>query len=224
MRPRLVFVVDPSRSPEHTRRVVDEGQKALPEGAFAVMLRDKVGDLPTLAALAGAFAEGTPTSPRVPLLLALGMEARRLEAAITLVGSLVEAGAVVGLHMGDVTRAREQVGRVRQALPPSAEVTVACHDDEGAGLAGRLAVSGAFVSPIFASPGKGAPRGLEALRRARVLAPRVRLYALGGVTVTEAPACFTAGAHGVAVVRALYDAPRPGEIARRLHDGAPAVC
>lgn len=60
-----------------------------------------------------------------------------------------------------------------------------------------------LMSPIFASPGKGVPLGLAALRRARdCLPPAVRLVALGGVTRVNAAACFDAGADAVASIRA----------------------
>ncbi len=66
-----------------------------------------------------------------------------------------------------------------------------------------------MVSPIFATPNKGAPRGLDAIREARAIAPELFLYALGGVDESNARACIDAGANGVAVVRALFSAPDP---------------
>jgi thiamine-phosphate pyrophosphorylase len=71
--------------------------------------------------------------------------------------------------------------------------------------------SAVLVSPIFVTKGKGAPRGVEAITRARELvgaapgAPRVLVYALGGVDARNVGACRAAGADGVAAIRALYD-------------------
>lgn len=58
--------------------------------------------------------------------------------------------------------------------------------------------------PVFASPGKGTPVGLEALRAACLLSKHV--YALGGVTWDNAAACMDAGAEGIAGIR-LFQEP-----------------
>ncbi|HEY8075187.1 MAG TPA: thiamine phosphate synthase, partial [Labilithrix sp.] len=75
--------------------------------------------------------------------------------------------------------------------------------------AAREGASAVYVSPIFATPGKGAPRGLDAIRRARELAGDMLVYALGGVDASNAAACITAGADGVALIRAFFDADSP---------------
>ena len=92
------------------------------------------------------------------------------------------------------------------------------HDDEDVRRAARAGATAVFVSPIFESPGKAA-RGVEAIRRARELAPALILVALGGIDEESAPACRAAGADGVAVVRALLDAPDPERVARSLWRG-----
>lgn len=73
-----------------------------------------------------------------------------------------------------------------------------------------------LVSPIYAVPGKDPPRGIAAIRVARTLAPGKTILALGGIDETNARACRAAGADGVAVIRALFDARDPGEVAKRL--------
>jgi thiamine-phosphate pyrophosphorylase len=90
------------------------------------------------------------------------------------------------------------------------------HDDADADRAAGARLDFALVSPIFASPRKGPPRGAQALASSAGRAPRTRHFALGGVGVAEAPACAKAGAAGVAVIRALFDAPDPAEVARAL--------
>jgi len=59
------------------------------------------------------------------------------------------------------------------------------------------------LSPVFASPGKGSPVGLDALRTASRLGTPV--YALGGVTWENAGSCLEAGAAGIAGVRLFQD-------------------
>jgi thiamine-phosphate pyrophosphorylase len=60
------------------------------------------------------------------------------------------------------------------------------------------------LSPIFESPGKGEPIGLNTLRAASKLGPPV--YALGGVTWENADSCIQAGAVGIAGIR-LFQNP-----------------
>jgi thiamine monophosphate synthase len=59
------------------------------------------------------------------------------------------------------------------------------------------------------------------------LATIVRLglpvIAIGGVTADRTAALRRAGAHGVAAIRALWDAPDPGEAARHLLAGLEAA-
>lgn len=72
------------------------------------------------------------------------------------------------------------------------------------------------LGPIWTTPGKGAPRGVEALTQARA---RVRgaLVAVGGIeTPGQAWATAAAGADGVAMIRALIAAGDPAGLARDL--------
>ena len=57
--------------------------------------------------------------------------------------------------------------------------------------------------PVFASPGKQAPMGIEALKIACRLGTPV--YALGGVDWENAGECMSAGAEGVAGIRMFQD-------------------
>jgi thiamine-phosphate pyrophosphorylase len=62
----------------------------------------------------------------------------------------------------------------------------------------------AMLGPIFETPGKGPPLGVSALRGPGVI------FAVGGIDGPErARACVDAGAHGVAVIRAV---PRAAQI------------
>ncbi len=57
--------------------------------------------------------------------------------------------------------------------------------------------------PVFDSPGKGLPLGIEALREACQLGKAV--FALGGVDWENAASCVAAGATGVAGIRLFQD-------------------
>jgi thiamine-phosphate pyrophosphorylase len=56
------------------------------------------------------------------------------------------------------------------------------------------------LGPIFDSPGKGPPIGMSPL--AEAAKKGIPVYALGGVSPSNARACLEAGAQGVAAIRA----------------------
>ncbi len=61
----------------------------------------------------------------------------------------------------------------------------------------------AVFGPVFESPGKGSPVGLEMLKQAA--ATGVPVYALGGVTWENAEDCLKAGATGIAGIRLFQE-------------------
>ncbi len=198
MRPRVLQITDTAALPESAlfRRL--EALAALPEPArraFAVQLRDP--DLPgrALLALGARLREATRAlgaalvvNDRIDLALALGAD---------------------GLHLG---RRSVTVADARSLLPEGTWISVACHDVPDVARAAALGADAAVLSPIFASPGKGPPIGVDALRAAQEAAPGIQIVALGGVDRAGAEACFAAGADAVAAIRAdlaalLLDAP-----------------
>ena len=154
----------------------------------------------------------------------LAMEIRSWDATLgtplTLLFAIPEAGdleptlewaaelGIDGVHFASAAWSAEGARVARQglgALAQPAWVSVACHS---AHEVERRALEGAdvaFLSPIFRSPGKGAPLGVDALRSAAKQlaerAPATRLVALGGVEPSQVASCFEAGAHGVASIR-----------------------
>jgi len=192
MRPRVLQITAASALPEPVLLARIAALAALPAAArarFAVQLRDP--ELPPRALLAlgarlreatRAIGAGLVVNDRVDLALALGAD---------------------GVHLG---RRSMAVADARALLPAGAWVSTSCHAvDEVVRAAGEGA-DAVLLSPIFASPGKGPPLGLEALRAARAAlegqAGAPLLVALGGVDASNAGACFNAGAGAVAGIRA----------------------
>lgn len=79
-----------------------------------------------------------------------------------------------------------------------------------------------LVSPIFETPGKGAPWNATRLHTFLDTAPPgPRLLALGGITPEQAAALAHPRLDGVALIRALWDAREPGRVIARLRDALP---
>lgn len=66
--------------------------------------------------------------------------------------------------------------------------------------------------PVYASPGKGAPAGLAALRRAA--ATGIPVYALGGVTLERFAELAETGASGIAAIRLFQEIADLTRVAR----------
>lgn len=107
---------------------------------------------------------------------------------------------------GDIARA---VGADGVHLPANAPVQTlhgllvgrSCHTLEDVKNAHAQFVT---FGPVFASPGKGDPTGIEQLRQACQAGTEV--FALGGVNWENAEECMNAGAVGIAGIRLFQDA------------------
>jgi thiamine-phosphate pyrophosphorylase len=87
-------------------------------------------------------------------------------------------------------------------------ITISCHTLEGVRRAHQDQVDAILFSPIFEKPLADQPAlpglGLERLREACSIATPIPVFALGGVTSTNAAACIAAGAAGVAGIRLFH--------------------
>lgn len=180
MEPRVVQITSSAVLPEPELLARVRAVASAP--GFAVQLRDP--ELPARA------------------LLALGARLREAGARLIVNDRLDLALALraEGVHLG---RRSVSVADARALLGPGVWICVACHDRDDALRAADAGADAVTLSPIFASPGKGRPLGLAALRALSVaLPPRLRILALGGIDEGNAAACLAAGAHGVALIRA----------------------
>jgi len=104
------------------------------------------------------------------------------------------------------------VAEARSLAPTdSLMVGASCHDARE--LERAADADYVTLSPVFAVPGKGDPLGLDGFRElARVAGPPV--IALGGIDSQSAASVVRAGAHGVAVRRAIDVATDPHDAIR----------
>lgn len=94
-----------------------------------------------------------------------------------------------------------QFDAIREAKSLGFYVIISTHTREEALRAEKLGADAITYSPIFASPNKGEPKGLEDLKEI-VDKIRVPIFALGGITTQEQiNAVSTTGAYGFASIR-----------------------
>jgi thiamine-phosphate pyrophosphorylase len=180
----------------------------IPPGGCAVQVRAKDLDTPALLALCRrVLAVARPRGAKV-------LVNDRLDVAL--------AAGADGVHLPEagfsVAEARRAAGRAPLLIGRST------HDAPAAASAAREGADLVVLGPIFETPSKrafGPPLGVAALGQAADELSRhgtpCRLFALGGITdVDRAASCIAAGAHGVAAVRAVLDAPDPAAAAAAL--------
>ena len=127
------------------------------------------------------------------------LEVRQVEMAQrAAVKILVNSRADVALAVG-ADGVHLPAAAPRETLP-GLLVSRSCHTLEEVRTAKADLVT---FGPVFASPGKGKPVGLEALREA--CAGTTAVFALGGVDWENAAACMAAGAEGIAGIRLFQD-------------------
>lgn len=88
---------------------------------------------------------------------------------------------------------------------PSPVVTISCHTLDDVQRAREDRADAILFAPVFEKSLSGGEilqgKGLERLHAACIAAAPVPVYALGGVTLENAPACMAAGATGIAGIR-----------------------
>lgn len=94
-------------------------------------------------------------------------------------------------------------------------IGVSCHSESELRQAERAGADYAVLSPVFGVPSKGAPLGTALFERLRATVD-LPVLGLGGIEESNADEVRAAGADGVAVIRALRDAPAAVDAARVL--------
>lgn len=168
-------------------------------GVDGVQVREKALDDADLLALARATRQSLPATTAV---LVNG----RLDVALAAGADGVHLPAD-GLPAAPLLAWARRLGRrplVGRSTHTVAEVAAA--RDEG--------VDYVVFGPVFATPGKGPPVGVEALAAAARLG--VPVLALGGVDAGRVGEAIATGAHGVAAIRAFASPAAAGAMAGAL--------
>lgn len=126
-----------------------------------------------------------------------------------------------GVHLGPGSLPMVDARRI---LGPAAILGCSVHGvDEARAVAAPpgAAPSGpdfVFAGTLYATPSHpGRPgAGVERIREVRGVLPSTPVLGIGGISIDRVAAVLSAGAHGVAVVRAVWSAGEPGSAVRGL--------
>lgn len=127
---------------------------------------------------------------------------------------LARAAGADGVHLGQEDM---PVAEARALLGPDAIIGLSTHTPAQVDAAEALAIDYFAVGPIHATPTKpGHPAVGEALIRYAASRAVTPFFAIGGIDTSTVIAARAAGAHAVAVVRAITDASDPTAAAAAL--------
>lgn len=179
--------------------------------------RDDLTLLPALAAVGvdgfQVRAKGLPTRGLVDLTRtavdAVG------ESATVVVNDRVDVALAAGAHGVHLGADDLTVADARR-IAPDLLVGATCRSRAAVAAASSAGADYAGFGPVFASGSKEGlpdPLGIEAIGRAAGVLP---LIAIGGIDAARASAVRTAGAHGVAVIGAIWRHPDPLQAAKEL--------
>jgi thiamine-phosphate pyrophosphorylase len=139
---------------------------------------------------------------------------KELSTTKLLLNSRADIAIATGAHGVHLTAAFGELNPVQvrhlyasAALPPPV-ITVSCHTRAEAVRARDQSVDAILFAPVFGKMIAGETvtpgQGLDQLRAACAAAAPIPVYALGGVTLENAPSCLQAGAAGVAGIRLFH--------------------
>ncbi len=131
--------------------------------------------------------------------------------ALLLVNDRVDVARLLELDGVHLPEHGLPVSEARKLLPDGAIVGRSLHGAEELDDAERPDV--ALVGTLFTTPSHPGRLGAGPGRitRVRRVNPGLPLVGIGGVTLDRVDSVMAAGAHGVALLRAVWDHPRPGE-------------
>ncbi|NPA53968.1 MAG: thiamine phosphate synthase [Aquificae bacterium] len=119
--------------------------------------------------------------------------------AIFIINDRVDIALLVGANGVHLPEKSVPISSVKHKFPDLI-VGKSCHSVEGAIAAEKEGADYITFSPIFSSPGKGKPVGIEALKEV-VSKVKIPVYALGGIKEENIEEVLQTGAYGIAGIR-----------------------
>jgi thiamine-phosphate pyrophosphorylase len=186
----------PGNDPQQQTALVEQADRWASENIDFIQLREKdlaAGDLSALARKILKKIDLAPSPTRL------------------LINSRADVAVAAGAHGVHLTSNPCELtpAQIRQIYDasglPAPIISISCHSVAEASQARENHVDAILFAPVFekllagqtALPG----HGLEQLHAACLAAFPAPVYALGGVTLENAPACLAAGAAGIAGIR-----------------------
>ena len=197
--PRIWLITDPGR-PDGPVPAMIRALERCPPGLVGITLRAKEATDRELVTWGHALRAATAEA-----------------GALLTVNRRPDVAAIVGADGIHLPERALSPDAIRAAFPDIGLVGTSRHDRMGLAQAASEGASFAFLSPLFPVPDKGEPIGIEAFAEA-IAGVDIPTYALGGIAVEHVRAVVEAGARGVAVRRAIYEAREPAETLAALLD------
>jgi thiamine-phosphate pyrophosphorylase len=198
---RLLVITDRRLAPTGLGGVLDAALAATGPGRVLVQVREKdLAGKALLALLAEVLAVARPRGARV------------------VVNDRADVALLSGADGVHLPEAGLPIADARRLLGPGALIGVSVHDAPG--VARAAGADYLVAGPVWDTPGKRA-MGLAAVAALAARAP-APVFAVGGLDAQNAAGALAAGAHGVAVIRAVMAARDPGAAARALVGALPA--
>jgi thiamine-phosphate pyrophosphorylase len=140
----------------------------------------------------------------------------RAAGAVLVVNDRVDVALVTpvdGVHLG---RGSLEPRLARSLMGPDVWIGVSAHDGNEAESARREGADYVFLGTIFRTSSHPGVMGLgtEGLAAVTRRLPDVPIIGIGGIGPEKVAGVIDAGAHGVAAIRGVWDAPDPGSAVR----------
>jgi thiamine-phosphate pyrophosphorylase len=187
----------PGSDPHQQAALTHQATRWITEGIDIIQLREKNLPPASLATLARNILhtlQGTSTK------LLINSRA-----------DVATATSAHGVHLtsapGELSPTQIRLVYASAKLPPPF-ISISCHTLAEVAQASSNEVSAILFAPIFEKSIAGRPSipglGLDQLRTACEVAAPIPIFALGGVTLANAPLCHQAGAAGIAGIRLFH--------------------
>jgi thiamine-phosphate pyrophosphorylase len=129
-----------------------------------------------------------------------------------------------GVHLGENSLPPQEAKQLARVLHGEKDflIGVSCHSLEAARFAEGGGADYLFFGPIFETPSKaayGTPQGLHRLAEV-CRSISIPVLAIGGITLANSAACFSAGASGIAAIRLFQDSSELPALVQGLRKAA----
>jgi len=153
------------------------------------------------------------------------VEPVRGSGGLLVVNDRVDVALAAGAGAVQLGRRSLPPADARRILGADARLGVSTHDDMEAAEASGEGAHWIFAGTIYATPSHQGrvPRGPGAISSARAAVGGVPVLAIGGITPERVATVCRAGAHGVAAIRGIWDAPSPRDALNRYLEALAAV-